>query len=170
MRQTLPRRQPSPHQGGWHALPGVLLTILVLGALAAGAVYIGTRSPDVTQSSVTGRAPADLLAVRDQLPRFEGMKDYQPSVYNGGNSMDAVYYSDANAEQVATFYQQQMIKDGWKQIDAPHPVILANPKMAPSSSYEFKASKDNHTVTVTALETDKDPAAGTTQTTVHIEG
>lgn len=165
MRQTM--RQP--HQGGLHALPGVILAVLIVGAIAAGAIYISSQKTSVTQSSVTSAAPADLIAVRDQLPRFEGMKDYQPAVYNGGTSMDAVYFSDADTQQIANFYQQQMLKEGWTQIDAPHPVINANPKKLTSSSYEFKATKDNHTVTVTALETDQNPSAGATQTTVHIE-
>lgn len=169
MRQTLPR--PRPHQGGggWRALPGVILAVVIVGAIAAAAIYISTQKTNVTPSSITDGPPADLVAVRDQLPRFDGMRDYQPAVFSGGTSMDAVYFSDADVQQVANFYQQQMLKAGWTQIDAPHPVIIANPRKLTSASYEFKAAKDNHTVTVTALETDQDPSAGTTQTTIHIE-
>lgn len=163
MRNTLPR----PRQGGWHALPEVILTVLVVSVLAAGAIYVGTQKTDL--SPITGGPPSDLVAVRDQLPQFEGMVDSQPAVYSGGDSMEAIYFSDADVQQIANFYQQQMLKDGWTQIDAPHPIINANPRLAPSASYEFKATNDDHTVTITALETDANPTAGSTQTTVHIE-
>jgi len=163
MRQTLPR----PHQGGWHALPGVILTVLILGALAAGALYISAQKTDL--SPLTGGPPSDFVAVRDQLPRFEGQVVQQPAVYDGGNSMESVYVSDADVEGVATFYQQQMLKDGWTQIDAPHLIINANPRTGTSSTYEFKATKDDHTVTVTALETDKDLTGSSNQITVKIE-
>jgi hypothetical protein len=158
-----------PNQGGWRALPGVIFSVLIIAAIAAGALYISTQKTDMTSLSNTGGPPADLVAVKDGLPSFEGQADYQPAVYSGGDSMTAVYFSEADVEQIATFYQQQMIKDGWKQIDAPHPIINANPKKLTSASYEFKASKDNHTVTITAAETDKDLTAGTTETTVKIE-
>ena len=163
MRQTLPRQ----HQGGWHALPGIVLTVLILGALAAGAIYISTQKTDL--SPLTGGPPSDLVAVRDQLPRFEGQIVQQPSVYDGGSSMQAIYVSNADVEQVANFYQTQMLKGGWTQIDAPHPIINANPRTGTSSAYEFKATKEDHTVTITALEPDKDLTGASTQTTVHIE-
>lgn len=164
MRTTLPR----PQQGGWHALPGVILAVLILGALAAGAIYISTQKTDL--SPITGRTPTDLITVRDELPRFEGMVDYQPDVYSGGNSMEAIYFSNVEAEQVADFYQQQMLKAGWTQVDAPHGIINTNPRaIASTASYEFKATNDHHTVTITARETNENLTAGSTQITAHIE-
>ncbi len=162
MRHTLPQQ----HQGGWHALPGVILSVLILGALAAGVIYVSTQKTDL--SPITGAPAADLTAVRDGLPRFEGMSAYE-STSSNDTSLDAVSFSNENAESVANFYQQQMLKAGWIQIDAPHIIINANPRVAPSASYEFKATKDNHTVTITAIETNDNTTTGSTQTTAHIE-
>jgi hypothetical protein len=164
MRQTMQR--PQTHHG-LRALPEIILVGLVLAALAAGAYYISTQRTDF--SPLTGGPPADLVAARDSLPRFEGQLDYQPGVYNGSDSIDTVYLSDADSQQVISFFQQQMVKDGWKQIDAPHPLINVNPKTAPSTSYEFKAANDSVTVTIIAADADKDLTGHSNKTTVHIE-
>ncbi|MEO8458528.1 MAG: hypothetical protein ABI559_12045 [Chloroflexota bacterium] len=155
-------------RGFLHNLPGVILSVAIMGATAAGAVYIGTHKTEVTSNS--GDAPSDLVAVRDALPRFEGMTDYQPAVYNGGTSMDALYFSNENSQDVANFYDQQMVKAGWKVADAPHVIIAgANPNKTVNPGWEFKATKDNFTVTVSAVDSDAGLTGGTTQHTVHIE-
>jgi hypothetical protein len=167
VRHRVPR--PHPHRG-LRALPEIILVIVVLGAIAAGVIYISLNSSDVsTRTSDIGNSSADLTAIARELPRFQGQSELAITG-NTSSTLDAVYFSNEEPEAIANFYQQQLLKVGWTQTIAPHPVINANPRaISPATSYEFQATKDNHTVTITAAESNANPDAGSTQTTAHIE-
>lgn len=166
-RHTLTQRPP--HRG-LRALPEIILAIVIFGAIAAGVIYISLNSSDFsTRISDIGNPTADLTSVARELPRFEGQSEFAVTA-DDGSAIDAVSFSSEDPEVIANFYQQQMLKAGWTQTIAPHPIINANPRLVnPATSYEFQAHNDNHTVTITATESSANPNAGSTQTTAHIE-
>jgi len=154
---------------GKRLLVAGIVVALVVAVVAVAAVIVredGGSSDSGAQFGGSGDAPADLIRVRDSLPRFPGTKDANTEVFTGGEGMNATYFADAPPEEVVAFFADKM-KASWPEISAVTSIPPTDGKSEGGS--EFAATNSDTRVTITAIESGKDPSLGTTHISIRIE-
>lgn len=149
-------------------VPGILVAI-VLAVVAVVAVILsedGGSSESGAEVGGVGDAPADLISVRDSLPKFPDSKEFASEIFTGGSVLEVVYFADATPDEVVAFFADNM-KASWPEISAARPVPPTDGKSAGGS--EFTATNSSYMVGIVAIESDKDPSLGTTHISIRIE-
>ena len=152
------------------AIVSILIVIAVAIALALLIVpRLGTDSESAGQSGGGGLPPKPLLEVYDSLP-LPPRVAVQEAPVSTGYALMAFYWAQDTPDKVLSFYQRELVAQGWRQETAPTTPpsdIKDDGTQAVSQVATF--IRDDLRLTIGAAPNTKDPARGATHFGITIE-
>lgn len=145
---------------------------IVAAAVAAISVAVAVLVLDDDGSSPGSgggaEAPAELTAVFEALPVFAGAQIDVPPTFTGGPDAFSTYWATGTPETIVAFYVDELSGAGWSVVDEPS--SFSNDTTGKETTgWAASLQNDEHSVTVSATESEKDPARGNAYVRLGVE-